>query len=149
MALAAFDEGGDDPRIGSAAANIAVHELDDFFRRGIGILAQERDARHDHAAGAITALHGADVEESLLERMQLAILSRPSMVVISAAATVFRAVTQERTGAPSTRHGAGAAPAFAAAVFRAGQAKIVAQQIEQGRSSSASTSTLAPLIRSS
>ena len=40
----------------------------------MGILAQEADARHDHAAGAIAALHGAGLEEGLLERVQLAVL---------------------------------------------------------------------------
>ena len=67
-------ERGDDPRIGATAADIAVHVLDDFFARGLGVLAQEADARHDHAAGAIAALHGASLEERLLERVELAVL---------------------------------------------------------------------------
>ena len=42
-------------------------------REGSGFLSQQADARHDHAAGAVAALHGAGFQESLLERVQLAV----------------------------------------------------------------------------
>ena len=56
---------------------------------------------------------------------------RPSRVVISAPATDFTGVMQERTARPFTMSGAGAALAEAAAEFRAAQGEVVAQGVEQ------------------
>ena len=106
--------------------------LDDFLARGIGVLAQEPDRRHDHAAGAIAALHGARVEEGLLERMQLAVLFE---ALDGGDLAGGDGLERRHTGTDRCavdQDGAGAATAFAAAVFRAGQAEIVAEEIEQG-----------------
>ena len=81
-----------------------IHRPDDRGNVRVRILGQQAGAGHDHARSAVAALHGARVEECLLERVQLAVFcSRPSMVVIGRWATAANRVRQERTGWPSTR----------------------------------------------
>ena len=40
----------------------------------MGVLIEHRNARHDHARGAVAALHGAKLEESFLHGVQLAVV---------------------------------------------------------------------------
>src|SRR5262245_59920843 len=114
--LRGLPDGGDDPRIGPASADVAVHGFDDLLPRGPGMLAEQGYPGHDHPAGAIAALHGAGVEEGVLERMEPPVLLEP----------LDRGDLAGRDGAepgdaranrlPVDEHGAGAAAAFAAAV---------------------------------
>ena len=101
------------------------------WRVGSGFLRKSADAGHDHAAGAVAALHGAGVEEGLLERVQLAVLLEAldggdlaggDRAELGDARARRRAVDQHR---------AGAATALAAAVLGAGQAEVVAEHAEQ------------------
>ena len=68
--LGGFLDRGDDPRVGAAAADVAVHPRDDSRAFGVRVLIQESDGRHDHARRAVAALHRAAVEEGLLNWMQ-------------------------------------------------------------------------------
>ena len=81
---------------------------------------------------AVAALHRAGVEERLLERVQLAVASsRPSIVVIALPATAPTRVEAGAGRLAVDQHGAGAAPALAAAVLGAGQVQVVAQDAQQ------------------
>ena len=131
MASGRDRERGDDARIGATAADIAVHVLDDLFGRGLGDLAQEADARHDHAAGAIAALHGARLEKRLLERMELAVFLEALDGRDLASGDRAEPGDARADRLAVGQHGAGPAPAFAAAVLGTGQAKVVAQHAEQ------------------
>ena len=66
-------DGGDDRHVAGAAADIAVHVMDDLFASRIGDLIQQRFGRHDHARRAEAALKGELVDEGLLDRMERAI----------------------------------------------------------------------------
>ena len=66
-------DGGDDRHVAGAAADIAVHVMDDLIARRIGILIQQRFGRHDHAGRAEAALKGEFVDKGLLDRMERAI----------------------------------------------------------------------------
>src|SRR5882724_7053005 len=127
-----FLNGGDDAAIGAAAADDAVHGADDFVVGRVALFLEEGKSGHDHAGGAVGALHGAGVEEGLLEGVEAALLfealdggdfSPPDSADGGAAGTDREAIEQD---------GAGAALAFAAAVFGAGEAEVVAKDAEQG-----------------
>ena len=100
-------------------------------RVGFGVLAQEPDRRHDHAAGAIAALHGARIEERLLHRMQLAVLFEALDGGDLAAADGLECRHARTNRCAVHKDRAGAAAPFAASVFRTGQAEIVAENFEQ------------------
>ena len=61
----------DDARVGSTAANVAVHEVDDLVLRGMVIAIEQRNRRHDHSRSAVAALHRACFEKCLLHGMEL------------------------------------------------------------------------------
>src|SRR5437763_13307487 len=63
-------DGGYNPRVGAAAADVAFHEADDLFFAGTGILAEQGDARHDYARRAVAALQGVMIENRLLQWVQ-------------------------------------------------------------------------------
>src|SRR5437667_7436366 len=65
----------DDARISSAAADVTLHGSSDVGLAGMRILPQESNARHDHARRAVAALHRVSLNECLLHRMQMPILS--------------------------------------------------------------------------
>ena len=123
---------GHNPRISSASANIALHVLDNFRVGRIGIRFQKRHCAHDHSRRAVSALHRAFIEERLLHGMQLAVafqaFDRRDRFFADRAdisdARVARISVNE--------HGARAALTFAAAVFAAGQVKLIAKHAEQG-----------------
>jgi hypothetical protein len=123
--------GFNDARMRAAAADVALEGLFDFGLRGVGILLEKRNAAHDHPRGAVSALEGFGVEESLLDRMQ--------------SAGVFEAFdggdgfsggcgNWSDAGTPSDpikQNSAGATLAFAAAVLGTGQAEFIAKNREQ------------------
>ena len=88
----------------------------------------ERDGSHDHARRADAALRAVVLDEGALQRMTAAKPfdgRDPRAVGVGERdqARVHRRAVEE--------HGAGAAFAFAASFLRAGQAAILAQDIEQ------------------
>ena len=111
---------------------LAVQSLDDLRLRGLGMGLQQRHGLKNHARRAVAALHGALVEERLLHGVQLP--ARGEAFDGDDLAALRRA---HRRHAGEDRlvvekHGAGAALAFAAAVFRSRQPQVFAQHFEQG-----------------
>src|SRR6185437_3575591 len=64
-------DGIHDPGIGSAAADVPIHRLDDLLVGGMRRAVEKGDARQDHARRAVAALKGFSFEEGLMNRMQL------------------------------------------------------------------------------
>ena len=91
------------------------------------VLLKKGDTAHDHAGSAVGALKGFSVEESLLNRMEAAIFSRPSIVVMDFPEAAEIAVMQERRGNAIEQNRARAAVPFAAAVLGASQAERIAE----------------------
>ena len=132
IAFAACSIGGDDARVGAAAADVAVHAADDLVARRLGVLGQQRDRGHDHARRAVAALHArrrrgtppgagaASRRREALDGADRLARRRPPTRVL-----------HDRTALAVDEDGAGAAPALAAAVLAAGQAEVVAQDAEQ------------------
>src|SRR5688500_6067938 len=60
----------DDPRMRSAAADVAVHAADDLILGRVRLAREQRHRRHDHPSSAVTALHRVKLREGLLNRMQ-------------------------------------------------------------------------------
>jgi hypothetical protein len=125
-------DGGDDARVGAAAADISLQGLHDFRFAGTGIFLQQRDAADDHSGSAIGALERTLVEKSLLHGMKLAVLFEAfdgedgfsfGITDRKLAGTARRAIQE---------NGASAALAFTATVFGSGKAKLFAQRKKQG-----------------
>src|SRR6266545_4464654 len=67
IGLPCLFDGGDDVRVGRAAADVAGHELPHV----LDTLLDRRDRRHDLTGRAEPALQRVPVDERLLDRMQL------------------------------------------------------------------------------
>src|SRR5215471_9256092 len=65
-----LSDGGDDVRIGTAAADVATHELADLLVGARPALRQQRDRRHDLARRAKAALKPIVANEPLLHGVQ-------------------------------------------------------------------------------
>jgi hypothetical protein len=63
--------------ISPASAQIAGNRFLDFHFAGAGILIQERLCSQNHTRGAVTALDGPMLNESLLQRMQTGAIRQP------------------------------------------------------------------------
>src|SRR5690348_1171009 len=124
-------DGGDDARVRSASADVALHGAADFGFRGMRRFAQQSGGGHDHARRAVSALHGVGLDEGLLERRELAVGSETfdGGDLLSGDAGGGRDAGSH--GRAIDEDGAGAALAFAAAVLAAGEFEIVAQDPEE------------------
>src|SRR5882724_7917125 len=123
--------GEQNTRICAAAADISLHGVDDLRARGSPVAAQQRYARQDHSRSAVSALHRANLEERLLQRVQ------PSVVLqaldgcdLPARGSANRGDARPRRGAVD-EYSASAALALAATVFASREIEIVAQNAEQ------------------
>ena len=120
-----------DPSVGAAAADVAAQGTDDVFVPGIGIGLEQGQARHDHAGGAVAALHGIGFDERLLQRMQPAV----SLQTFDRLDCLVGRDAHLRDARPDrlavNEHGAGTALAFAAAVLAAGQIQVAAEHVEK------------------
>ena len=65
------------PRIGAAAADVALHAVDNFDIARARLPGQQGNTAHDHAGRAIAALHGAGFEKRLLQWVQPAVMLQP------------------------------------------------------------------------
>ena len=74
------------------------------------------------------------VDEGLLQRMQRAVLARPSIVVTCAPSFMTARVRHELMRRAVDQHRAGAALALIAALLGAGQIEMLAQHVEQASS---------------
>src|SRR5215469_4720766 len=120
-----------DAWIGAAAADVAVHALNDLFWSGIGGVVEKRHGSENHPRGTVAALEGFDFEERLLHGIELA----PAPQAFDGR-NLLSGNGARRDSARANRqafdeNGAGSALAFAASVFGAGQSEMVAQNIEK------------------
>src|ERR1039457_5964119 len=127
MGLGRLLDGRDDAEVSAAAADVAVHVAHDVFAAGVRGFLQQRHAGDDHAGSAIAALHGALLEEGVLQRVVDAFDGRDLFAGGGAHGEFTRA-----DGLAIEQHGAGAALAFAASVLGAGKVEVVAEDGEQG-----------------
>ena len=114
-----------DPVLRAAAADVAFQFASNLGFGWRGIPPKQSGALHDHARGAITALHGLAVHKRLLQRMQTLSIRQTFN-----RRDLFAADRTHRSQAGSMRHSvdqnsASAALAFAASVFRARQVELV------------------------
>src|SRR5215217_4792822 len=115
-----------------AAAYVAVHPANDLILCRIRLTREQRDGRHDHAGGAVAALHGVLLGERLLDAMQRAGCGREPF-------NRHYALPLERADGRDARphshsvdeHRAGAALPLTAAVFGPGEAELGAEHRQQ------------------
>ena len=121
-----------DPRIGHAAAEIAVHMRDHFFLGGIGILGEQRSRLHDLAGLAVAALRNLLGDPCLLQRMIALGAEAFDGGDLLADGVADRGLAGSYGFAVDVNR-AGAAQAGAAAEFRAGHLQLFADDPEQRR----------------
>jgi hypothetical protein len=126
MRLSRLLNGRDDAQVGAAAADVAIHVMHDFIAAGVWDFVQQRHTRHDHAGGAIAALHGTRFDESVLQRMLDAFDGRD---LFAGGGPHGRNARADRLAVE--QDGACAALAFATSVLGAGKVEVVAQDGEQ------------------
>jgi hypothetical protein len=126
-------DGGDDVRVRAAPAQIAAHRLSYvIIRRPAGFMEQRR-RRHNLARGAVAALERIVLDESLLDRMQSAVLLEP---FDRGDLVPFMHDRKRETRVDSAAidvDGTGAALAVIAALFRAKQLEMFSQRVEKRR----------------
>src|SRR6266545_2875474 len=121
----------DDLLVAGAAAEVAFDAVFDLCDARLGVVPEQLPDRHDHAAGAVPALHRVMTYERGLELGQLTVaglaldrLHRPAV----------RLHGQDHAGVdglPVQEHGACTALTGAAALLCPGQAEVVAQKVQQ------------------
>jgi len=120
----------DDLYVAGAAADIALDRARDLLLRRIRLFAQEGDRAHDHSGHAETALHGAGLDEGLLDGVQEAIAALQSLDGHDI--TTVEQRSRQQTGIDRLaveQYCAGATFALAATRLGAGQLKTLAQQL--------------------
>src|SRR6266702_4601388 len=131
--LAHLAHGGNNVRVGAAAADVARHGVLDVFVAGADWLLEQGDGAHDLATGAVAALVAVMLNKSSLHGMQIAGLTEAfdggDLVTL-----VHQSKGETAVDAPSIHmHGTRAALAMIAALFCAGKVDPLAQCVEQGR----------------
>src|ERR1700733_13585372 len=119
------------PRVREAAAKDARHSFLDFFFRGLWILIEKNLGRENDAAQAITTLRGLLIDERLLNGVRF--LGGAQAFDSDDLGALHRSHFSS-TGANRlslNHYRAGSALSEAAAEFRAAQAEVVAQHVEQ------------------
>src|SRR3954467_7524889 len=123
-------DGGDDAVVGAAAADVAVHVLDDLLARGILVGGQQLGRLHDLARLAVAALRHLLGDPGFLQRMRP--IGRQALDRRHA-----RALDDcERRGARAHRlaidmHGARAAERGTTAELRSGELQLIADHPEK------------------
>ena len=121
----------DDLLIAGAPADVAGERLANLIGARIGIPLQERLGRDEQARRAVAALRRPEVGEGLLQRVQAPVITE-ALDGHDVAGVAFE--REEQAGQrrrPIHQHRAGAAFAELAAVLRARQIQILAQDLEQ------------------
>src|SRR5215469_9418233 len=123
-------DGGGDPLIAAAAANVAAHRVVDLALGRVLCRRQQHRGLHDLAGLAITALRDVQGAPSLLHRV-IAIAVEPLDRDHRAPVDVAYGGDAGTGGLAIDVHRASAAQRHAAAVFRSGEPQLVAQVPEQ------------------
>ena len=125
-------DGADDLQIGAAAADIAVHVLDDVVARRVLVGREQRRRLHDLAGLAVAALRHLLGDPGLLQRM--AAVGRQSLDGGHGLSRDQRQRHRARAHRLAVdMHRAGAAGGDAAAEFGAGEFEMLAQHPKQRR----------------
>src|SRR5438552_12139175 len=117
----------------AAAADIALQGLIDVRLAGIRIGLQEAHAAQDHSRGAVRTLKRAGIEERLLDRMQAPVFFQ---TLDSHHGFSRSRARRDLAGSPrrsANQYGTSTALPFPAAVFAAGQSKLITQNIQKRR----------------
>jgi hypothetical protein len=121
----------EDVSVTAAAAEIAIHRVDDLATGRFRISFQKTGRGQDHARHAIPALHGFFLDKRLLDRVQLIALGeafdRAHRLVLHGGHG--REAGRSRTAVD--QHRTGPALPFAAAILGAGQPEILPEHFEQ------------------
>jgi len=121
----------DDIDVARTAAEITVEPVIDLVVRGIGIVLEHRTDCHDHARRAKPALQRMAISESLLHRMQLAILAHTLNGNYIGAVSLHSEQGAGLDRPAIEMHGAASALARVAADMRSGQTELISQEIRQ------------------
>src|SRR5882724_1867612 len=124
-------DGGDDPAVRAAAADVPLHGALDVVVLRVLVLLEEGHGGHDHARGAVGALEGLRVEEGLLDGVEAACRLEPFDGGDRLAGGFGEVGDATSSGLAIDEDGARAALAFAAAVFGAGEVELVAEDCEE------------------
>src|SRR5215216_5934598 len=124
-------EGGEDPAVPGAAAQVAGDGLAQGQLVGVGPAVQQVVDGHDHAGDAEAALHGPLLDEGPLDVGQLALGAEALDGADVAADGVGAHHAAGGDQDPVQQHRAGAALALLAGVLGAGQAEALAQHVQQ------------------
>src|SRR5262249_29710740 len=126
-----LSDGGDDVRIGTAAADVATHDLADLLVGARPSLRQQRDRRHDLARRAEAALKPIVANERFLHGVQAAV-TRQTLDRRHLAAVALRRPRQARQHALAVgQDRAGPAPPLVAPLLGAGQLEPIPQRVQQ------------------
>src|SRR5512132_723553 len=124
-------EGGEDPAVPGAAAQVAGEGLAQGQLVGVGPAVQQVVHGHDHPGDAEDALHRPLLDEGPLDVGQLARGAEPLDGADVAAGGVGAHHAAGGDQDPVQQHRAGAALALLAGVLGAGQAEALAQHVQQ------------------
>jgi len=125
--------GFDDPQICAASAHVSVHMSNDLLPAGVRCALKKCGCRENHSRSAISALEGFEFQKGLLHRMERSILRQAlygDYVFARSGTDLHPAGTHRRS---VDQNGTGTTLALSATVFGAGQAEVVAQDVQQGR----------------
>ena len=117
----------DDPLVRAAAAQLLLHPGHDRFARWLAALKQERIGIHDHPRRAVAALEAAVVDKCPLQRMQSSVAGEALDGEHFMVAHFLERCLAGAHRLAVDDHGAGAAQARPAAVLRAGERQVGAQ----------------------
>jgi hypothetical protein len=122
---------GDDSLIGSAAADVSLHSLQNLWFAGMRVPVQQCNRTHNHAWRAVSALKCFFIQKSLLDGMEPA-----SALEAFDCCDVFPGCRAYRSAARSDwlaveKYGACPALSFATTVLRAGEVETVTQNRQQ------------------
>jgi len=120
-------------RIAGAAAEIAIEAVSDLVAGGLGTLAEEFDAGHDHPGRAVTALQAVTFPKRFLHRMQAAVLGETFDGGDFATVGLGGEHRAGFHGAPIEQNCACSAERGFAADMGAGQLAVVAKQLDEKR----------------
>src|ERR687895_835911 len=124
-------EGGEDPAVPGASAEVAGDGLAQGQLVGVGLAVQQVVDGHDHPGDAEAALHGALLDERPLDVGQLARRAEPLDGADVAAGGVGRQHAAGGDQDAVQQHRAGPALALLAGFLGAGQAEPLAQHVQQ------------------
>src|SRR5688572_3991109 len=125
-------DGADNPRIGAAAAEIAVHVLDDLRTRGLLVAREQVGRLHDLSGLAVAALRHLLRDPGALQRM-IGLGRKPFDGGDALAGDLRRGDLARARGTAVDMDGAGATQAGAAAEFGAAELEMLAHDPEQRR----------------